>query len=238
MRADEVFSSSYLSEAELSSKLARTAANAALAGSLGFAAAASNDTAKHLSQWWNDTHAPNVWTSEKDPHKFGDGDWLTTDTAKPGAVKVSLPEDAKYLALTMWGEARNQGPKGMNAVGHVVVNRLNAKHFGSSVKSVVLHGKQFSCWNPDDPNSAMLGKISKLDPNSEDYKMWQASVTLAKKILAGKSRDPTRGAIYYHTKQVKPSWADPRKMLVSLGQHIFYSGAKKKDDHPSHKATA
>lgn len=136
------------------------------------------------------------------------------------------PEDLKMLALTMWGEARNQGEEGMRAVGHVIKNRADENKpnlFGAGIKGVATASHQFSAWNKGDPNRQKMNNIDKLDPSSEDYSTWQKAQRLAANILTGRDPDPTKGSLYYHTTAVNPRWARNIDPVVKIGSHLFYN---------------
>lgn len=136
------------------------------------------------------------------------------------------PEDQKILALTMWGEARNQGEAGMRAVGHVIKNRAtdsNTKLFGSGIKGVALAPHQFSAWNAGDPNRNRMKNIDKLKPGNEDYDSWIKAQELAADILNGRDSDPTNGSLFYHTTGVNPRWAKNITPVKQIGSHLFYN---------------
>ena len=163
------------------------------------------------------------------------------------------PEDVKVLAQTMWGEARNLGVQGMEAVGHVIKNRADAHHprFGSGIKGVVLKSKQFSCWNRNDPNREEMSDMQKISnyinrkepPPGEksfddwfkkfknssqfpEYTAWVKAFELAQNILTKNQNDPTSGALFYHTTKVHPDWAKGEKPIAKYGSHLFYKTAK------------
>jgi spore germination cell wall hydrolase CwlJ-like protein len=46
---------------------------------------------------------------------------------------------------------------------------------------------------------------------------------LAKAILEKKVDDPTKGAKWFHTKQMaKPFWARQKEVKIAIANHIFY----------------
>ena len=163
-------------------------------------------------------------------------------------------DPVKVLAHTMWGEARNQGVPGMLAIGNVIKNRAkdvaHERRFGKGIVGVATKPKQFSCWNPTDPNFKYAQEMEHLDkiiksrkaPGGQDfnawlkqfentgkyldYKLWAKSYELAKKIISGHAPDPTHGAVFYHTKDILPYWAKGTKKLAKVGDHIFYAMPK------------
>lgn len=129
------------------------------------------------------------------------------------------------MALTMWGEARSHGIEGMRAVGHVIMNRVHANRpdkFGTGIVGVVWKRKQFSCWNPGDPNRDAMREISQLPKDSLEYKRWSQAKELAASIIRGRSQDPTDGALWYHTTGVNPIWAKAMNPIKKIASHLFY----------------
>jgi spore germination cell wall hydrolase CwlJ-like protein len=45
---------------------------------------------------------------------------------------------------------------------------------------------------------------------------------MAYNVLHKKVKDPTKGAIYFHRKDIKPTWANNKPVKVAIGNHIFY----------------
>lgn len=127
----------------------------------------------------------------------------------------ALVDQQYYLALTMYGEARGEGAQGMEAVGHVIMNRVKqGGWYGASVKDVVLKPLQFSCWNSGDPNRAVM-------LTATPDKLATANA-IAGQLLAGQLEDITGGATNYHADYISPSWAKKMTKTVKIGRHIFY----------------
>ena len=62
-----------------------------------------------------------------------------------------------YMAKTIWGEARGEGLRGMQAVANVIMNRVDrGGWYGASIKDVVLKPLQFSCWNRSEEHTSEL----------------------------------------------------------------------------------
>ena len=122
-----------------------------------------------------------------------------------------------YLAKTLWGEARGEGAKGMQAVANVVMNRVKkGGWYGASVKDVVLKPYQFSCWNSNDINRAKLDTLTINDLQKSGA--WEIS----EKAINGNLEDITGGAINYHEKSISPNWVSKMTKTVQIGNHIFY----------------
>ena len=164
------------------------------------------------------------------------------------AASNAYVHDIKLLALTIWGEARNQGHVGMEAIGHVIMNRINhhEKKYGEDLQSVVLNPHQFSCWSDADQNKEKIQRMSLIDqaiqnqeapngvdydewfselkktPDWTDYQAWIQAYKIAENILKGRSSDPTHGATMYHTVSSNPKWTHKVRPTVQIGSHIFY----------------
>ena len=135
--------------------------------------------------------------------------------------------DAHWMALTMWGEARGDGEAGMRAVGHVIDNRRRTGAPGRGfVTDTVSEAWQFSCWNAGDPNHRAILEIDRLPAQSHDRRMWRRARQLADEILAGRSRDPTGGALFYHTEAVAPAWSQGVPVASRIGRHLFFRTAR------------
>lgn len=126
------------------------------------------------------------------------------------------------LARTLWGEARNQGSAGMQAVACVILNRVRvARHFGgywwgNDIRAVCHKPYQFSCWNRNDPNLRKLIAVTESDIHFATAKR------IARRAVLGFLDDQTYGADHYHARHVAPAWAKGRRPSNVIGQHIFY----------------
>jgi spore germination cell wall hydrolase CwlJ-like protein len=130
------------------------------------------------------------------------------------------------MALTMWGEARSSGEEGMRAVGHVIANRRLSGRHGAFATDTVSEAWQFSCWNAGDPNLRAMQNVETLPHAGREYRMWLAAKRIAGEILAGRSEDPTGGALFYHADYVAPRWADGVPVVAAIGHHLFYLSAR------------
>lgn len=137
------------------------------------------------------------------------------------AETVELSEEIACLAQNIYFEARSESEQGQLAVGHVVMNRVVHKRYPNSVCAVVKQGGerrrhrcQFSWWCDGRSDQPM------------NQKAWQRSLQLAKTILAGDTKDPTDGALWYHADYVNPEWSSILVLGKKIGQHLFYLSKK------------
>jgi spore germination cell wall hydrolase CwlJ-like protein len=132
-----------------------------------------------------------------------------------------LTRDERIVALTILGEARGEGKKGMYAVGCVIQKRASERNLTPA--KVCLQPWQFSIWN------AGKGKVKK---ESELYYLWKSpskmyARQLARAICQGKELDQkftVHANHYYSTKYMKkkPYWTKGKKAVKVIGNHVFY----------------
>ena len=133
--------------------------------------------------------------------------------------------DLDILARTVYGEARGEllpfGLAPLIAVANVVLNRKN-KNFARTVADVCLAPRQFSCWNPGDPN---FEKIRGVSPKCF---VFGTCLRVARRVLEESWPDLTDGCDHYHERSVKPFWAACREPKRILGSHYFYELRRRK----------
>lgn len=148
--------------------------------------------------------------------------WLDIAGSPPGPVEGAMPaEERMTFAQTLYGEARGETREGREAVANVIMNRAALRpRYGDTPASVCRKKWQFSCWNDNDPNRAVIN-----DPAQQATPVFAECLAIAEVGLAGNLQDRTGGATHYHSRSIaKPSWAlsvAPGDTLV-IGGHIFY----------------
>lgn len=110
--------------------------------------------------------------------------------------KTNSPKsDVEYLALTIWGEARNQTEDEMMKVGSVILNRLNHNKFPyTCIKEVVMAPGQFHVWKRSNPNYNKMMNINRLPRESKDYLAYKKALRVATSLL---QNGPTTSALYF-----------------------------------------
>lgn len=125
--------------------------------------------------------------------------------------------DLDYLTRTLVKEAYTEGPAGMEAVGHVALNRQQSGKYGPDIASVVTAPKQFSPWNREAIGTKADPRL--LDPASKPY---QEARAIAQRVLSGESEDPTGGALnFYNPDLANPKWGAGLKNAMQIGHHRF-----------------
>lgn len=132
-------------------------------------------------------------------------------------------ETVDILARTLYGEARGEPVRGIEAVAAVVLNRVaraesrGAYWWGATIAQVCTKPWQFSCWNPGDPNRE---KILAVKPEAKAFNCCRR---IARRAVAGTLKDPTGGATHYHHIAAAPAWARGRAPSAEIGNHLFYN---------------
>ncbi|HKJ75510.1 MAG TPA: cell wall hydrolase [Alphaproteobacteria bacterium] len=126
-------------------------------------------------------------------------------------------DDFVVFARTVWGEARGEPELGQEAVAWVIVNRLRSGYRGAETLSDVCRARlQFSCWNPDDPNAALLDRV-----NFTRTSFCRVFAAVCR-VWSGEVPDPTNGARHYHNHRVAPAWSRGHHPTAVIGNHVFY----------------
>ena len=140
---------------------------------------------------------------------------------EPSPLDPPSGQDRDLAIRTIVGEAGNQGPLGMQAVGNVIRNRaVNGGYGGDTPSGVVLAKNQFEPWNGGPAKAAMLA----LKPTDPAY--IAASAALDKAYTGD---DPTNGAVNFVAPKAQaalgramPDWAQGPGQ--DIGDHRFFGG--------------
>ena len=124
------------------------------------------------------------------------------------------------LARTIFGEARGEPFDGQVAVAWSIKNRADKPGpdwWGDSITEVCLKARQYSAWNPNDPNRKKLEVASVGNPH------FLRARGIACLVLNGDLPDPTGGATHYYADYIPaPKWAKGRTPTVKIGVHKFF----------------
>jgi N-acetylmuramoyl-L-alanine amidase len=128
-------------------------------------------------------------------------------------------EDLQCLAENVYFEARGEPLDGQYAVAEVTLNRTHAQHFPHTVCAVVHETR----WDPirrrhvADFSWTELGALS-----PEDGPAWKQAMAVANAVYDDLHPPLVPGALYYHATNVRPDWAQGRRAVATIGNHIFY----------------
>jgi len=128
-------------------------------------------------------------------------------------------EQVRCLALNIYHEARGEPRAGQYAVAEVTMNRVRSKHYPDSVCKVVYQR------NWDQLRKRYVGMFSWTEfdePPRIKSQFWQQSMKIAQNVYAGDYTPKLKDALFYHARQIRPSWIKGKKPLAKIGNHIFY----------------
>lgn len=160
-------------------------------------------------------------------------DKVVQDAAPPKMVEKLTPGEARAvdpdgqaplddsltcLARTIYWEAKGADAKDMAAVASVVLNRLGHDGFPDTICDVVKQGQQakacqFSWWCDGRPDQV------------EEPQRYSVAKEIARKALNQQLADPTGGAMYFHDRRVRPSWANAYRKTAQTTHFFFYRPA-------------
>ena len=145
---------------------------------------------------------------------------------------ISVLSDRDVIALTLWGEARSEGPEGRLAVANVIRNRATAHKFGTTAREVCLWPYQFSCWmqaGGAENFGLVLDTARFLSAGNRPGPLVRECQWIAQGLLTDSFVDNTHGATHYLTASLyaaaPPTWAVSARVLAHIGNHIFLRAA-------------
>lgn len=124
--------------------------------------------------------------------------------------------DLAIIAMTIDGEAENQGLEGMLGVASVIQNRAKFVWQGEqSARAVCLHPFQFSCWN-EGPDRNRILSLTAADP------FFNKALAIAYSILTGTLVDSVNGADSYQVTGTNAYWSKGLTPVKVIGNQEFY----------------
>lgn len=134
----------------------------------------------------------------------------------------------QLLALTIYGESRNESVEGKIAVGTVIIERYI--HRKMDIKSVILEQKAFSCFNSDDKQYERLKNIalhwkSNYNNSRSLRECYKLSKGLVEGTIVGHRLLMENCATYFKTPAAKWRWKGSKnlRLVCKIGGHQFYS---------------
>jgi spore germination cell wall hydrolase CwlJ-like protein len=150
---------------------------------------------------------------------------------KPKIAKMVDSKQLQCLAENIYYEAGKESTEGKAAVARVVMNRIY-HGFASTPCKVVYQSTAVKQTNQDDESFwVKMCQFSwvcegKGNPNKHDPR-YQSSLQVAYNVLAYDAYKEVlpKSALFFHNTSVKPNW--PHSVIKQIGNHIFYSKARK-----------
>ncbi len=152
--------------------------------------------------------------------------WQSIESPPPSMETRHESVDAQHqsreihcLALNVYHEARGEPKAGQYAVAEVTMNRVASKRFPDTVCDVVYEER----W--DRIRKRYVGAFSWTElatkPASEG-KAWKLAMEVAEETYKESVESQVDGALFYHAKRIRPSWARKKARVGRVGRHIFY----------------
>jgi len=121
--------------------------------------------------------------------------------------------DLEITAATICAEAGGESYAGKVAVGDVIATR--AIKSNTSLRTVCLASKQFSCWNNRGTMELRMQTMRK-------HPAWDECVVIANKISQPGYRPSSPATHYFNPELANPSWAQQLRRVAIVGKHWFF----------------
>ena len=143
-------------------------------------------------------------------------------SATYAAAQEVPSKQVKCVAEAMYFEARDQGWKGMLAVGVVIKNRMMNPRWPSTACQVVRQGRTWN-GNPVRHKCQFSYYCDGKHERPAEPGPWTTALDLAQQILvADLTIVGLEDATHYHTTSVRPRWSRTMDPCGKIGQHVFY----------------
>ncbi len=141
-------------------------------------------------------------------------------------------QEKHCLALTIYGEARGETARSMEAVAWVIMNRTNSIRFPNTVCSAVLQRSQFESLGSNTTlrylaEQSQNGTMAL--PNIRSRRLVERIHDIAHGAFMGTIPDPTKGATHFWSPSVQfalgrqaPVWSEKLAHHTDVGNHKFY----------------
>jgi N-acetylmuramoyl-L-alanine amidase len=146
-------------------------------------------------------------------------------TSRPGDEPARLEIareralELRCLAENVYFEARGEPLDGQYAVAEVTINRVRSPYFPKTICGVV-HDTR---WDPDRRRFVAHFSWTQMEPKTEPWgPAWQEAMAVATAVADDVHMPLVPDALYYHSTGVQPYWANPRRSVAKIGNHIFY----------------
>jgi spore germination cell wall hydrolase CwlJ-like protein len=155
---------------------------------------------------------------------------VENDVPETKIAKIVDPKQLNCLAKNIFYEAGGEPFNGQAAVARVVMNRI-AHGFGKDPCAVIYQASYVDKLIDDEMQKVKLCQFSwvcegKSEPNKNSARYKQAE-QVAYDVLAHDAYTDIvpKSTLFFHNLSVDPLW--PYKQVAKIGNHIFYSKAKK-----------
>ena len=152
--------------------------------------------------------------------------WQSGESPPPSIETRHVPADVQHqsqeircLALNVYHEARGEPKTGQYAVAEVTMNRVASKRFPDTVCDVVYEKR----WDRIRKRYGGAFSWTEIDSRpTSDGKAWKRAMEVAEETYQKRVERQVDGALFYHARRIRPSWARKKVRVGRVGRHIFY----------------
>ena len=127
--------------------------------------------------------------------------------------------ELRCLAENIYYEARGEPLNGQYAVAEVTLNRVRSPYFPKTICAVV-HDTR---WDPQRRRFVAHFSWTQMQDRGDPWgPHWQQSIAVATAVINDAHTPIVPDALYYHATSVQPYWANSRRSVARIGNHVFY----------------
>jgi N-acetylmuramoyl-L-alanine amidase len=127
--------------------------------------------------------------------------------------------DLHCLTENVYHEARGEPVDGQYAVAEVTMNRVASKHYPNTVCKVV-YQENFDIIRKRNVSAFSWTEIDLTSPI--DREIWKRAWKIAEEVYDGKAEPRVEGALFYHSRYIRPRWSRRKRRIAKIGRHVFY----------------
>lgn len=128
-------------------------------------------------------------------------------------------QDLNCLAKNVYHEARGEPIDGQYAVAEVTMNRVASKHYPNTVCEVV-YQKNFDVIRKRNVSAFSWTELDITAPVDEE--IWEQAWKIAEEVYDERAKPRVEGALFYHSRYIRPRWSKRKRRIAKIGGHIFY----------------
>ncbi len=128
-------------------------------------------------------------------------------------------KDLNCLTKNIYHEARGEPIDGQYAVAEVTMNRVASKHYPNTVCEVVYQAN-FDVIRKRDVSAFSWTELDLTAPI--DRNIWRRAWKIAEEVYSEQAERRVEGALFYHSKYIRPRWSRGKRRIAKIGRHIFY----------------
>lgn len=128
-------------------------------------------------------------------------------------------QDLNCLTKNIYYESRGEPIDGQYAVAEVTLNRVASKHYPNTVCDVV-YQENFDVIRKRNVSAFSWTELDLTKP--VDRKLWKRAWKIAEEVYDEQAEPRVDGALFYHSKYIRPRWSRGKRRIARIGRHIFY----------------